>query len=123
MPLAAINQGLLDLDQKSEPVPGVAAAWEASPDLLSYTFQLRHGVLFHNGREVDAEAVKWNFERMQDPKIAPPVTRSALENLKATEVLDKYTRALPLASTQRCLSGGCGVLPMRADGTRQRRAG
>ena len=26
MPLAAINQGLLDLDQKSEPVPGVAAA-------------------------------------------------------------------------------------------------
>src|SRR5262250_183308 len=31
MPLAAINQGLLDLDQKSEPVPGVAAAWEASP--------------------------------------------------------------------------------------------
>ena len=33
MPLAAINQGLLDLDQKSEPVPGVAAAWEASPGL------------------------------------------------------------------------------------------
>ena len=29
MPLAAINQGLLDLDQQSEPVPGVAAAWEA----------------------------------------------------------------------------------------------
>src|SRR6185503_16664297 len=65
MPLAAINQGLLDLDQKSEPVPGVAAAWEASQGLLSYTFELRHGVLFHNGREVDAEAVKWNFERLQ----------------------------------------------------------
>jgi peptide/nickel transport system substrate-binding protein len=91
MPLAAMNQGLLDLDQKSEPVPGVATAWEASPDLLSYTFQLRHGVLFHNGREVDAEAVKWNFARLQDPKIAPPSTRSALENLKETQVLDKYT--------------------------------
>src|SRR5919199_1164878 len=91
MPLAAINQGLLDLDQKSEPVPGVAAAWEASPDLLSYTFELRHGVLFHNGREVDAEAVKWNFERLQDPKIANPLARAALENLKATEVVDKYT--------------------------------
>ena len=89
MPLAAINQGLLDLDQKSEPVPGVAAAWEASQDLLSYTFELRHGVLFHNGREVDAEAVKWNFERMQDPKIAHPLTRAALENLKAADVVDK----------------------------------
>ena len=91
MPLAAINQGLLDLNQQSEPVPGVAAAWEASQDLLSYTFELRHGVLFHNGREVDAEAVKWNFERIQDPKIAHPLARSALENLKATEVVDKYT--------------------------------
>jgi len=91
MPLAAINQGLLDLDQKSEPVPGIAAAWEASQDLLSYTFELRHGVLFHNGREVDAEAVKWNFERLQDPKIAHPLARAALENVKTTEVVDKYT--------------------------------
>ena len=90
-PLAAINQGLLDLDAKSEPVPGVAAAWEATPDLQSYTFQLRKGVLFHNGREVDAEAVKWNFERMQDPKIGHPLTRSALENLQETAVVDKYT--------------------------------
>ena len=48
-------------------------------------------MLFHNGREVDAEAVKWNFERLQDPKIAHPLARSALENLKATEVVDKYT--------------------------------
>jgi len=91
MPLAAITQGLLDLDGKSEPVPGVAVAWEASKDLQSYTFQLRKGVLFHNGREVDAEAVQWNFERIQDPKIAHPATRSALENLRQTEVLDKYT--------------------------------
>src|SRR2546428_1278039 len=88
MPLAAINQGLLDLDQKSEPVPGVAAAWEASQDLLSFTFELRHGVLFHNGREVDAEAVKWNFERLQDPKIAKPLARAALENLQAADVVD-----------------------------------
>src|SRR5262245_30119910 len=91
MPLAALNQGLLDLDAKSEPVPGVAVAWEAAPDLQSYTFQLRKGVLFHNGREVDAEAVKWNFERMQDAKIATPLTRSALENLQETAVVDKYT--------------------------------
>ncbi len=78
MPLAAINQGLLDLDAKSEPVPGVAVAWEAAPDLQSYTFQLRKGVLFHNGREVDAEAVKWNFGRVRDAKIVTPFTRSAL---------------------------------------------
>src|SRR6185503_9258563 len=43
MPLAAINQGLLDLDLRSEPVPGVAAEWDAAKDLLSYTFRLRKG--------------------------------------------------------------------------------
>ncbi len=90
-PLAATTQGLLDLDLKSEPVPGIATEWDIAPDLLTYTFKLRKGVLFHNGREVDAEAVKWSFERIQDPKIGHPLTRSALGNLKETQVLDKYT--------------------------------
>jgi peptide/nickel transport system substrate-binding protein len=90
-PLAATTQGLLDLNLQSEPVPGIAEAWDISPDLLTYTFKLRQGVLFHNGREVDAEAVKWNFERIQDPKIGHPFTRSALGNLKETQAIDKYT--------------------------------
>ncbi|GIX48876.1 MAG: ABC transporter substrate-binding protein [Candidatus Tectimicrobiota bacterium] len=91
VPLAAISQGLLDLDLHSEPAPGVAEAWEASADLLTYTFRLRKGVLFHNGQEVEAAAVKWNFARMQDPKTAHPFLRSALANLKEVEVVDRYT--------------------------------
>src|SRR5437764_10582492 len=90
-PLAATTMGLMDVDLKSEPVPGIAAEWDISPDLLTYTFKLRQGVLFHNGREVDAEAVKWNFERMQEPKIGAPLARSALANLKETQAMDKYT--------------------------------
>jgi peptide/nickel transport system substrate-binding protein len=90
-PLAATTMGLLDLDLQSEPVPGIAAEWDISPDLQTYTFKLRKGVLFHNGREVDAEAVKWNFERIQDPKIGNPLARSALGNLKETQAIDKYT--------------------------------
>src|SRR5438105_7602339 len=48
IPLAAITQGLIDLNHHCEPVPGIAAEWDVSPDLLTYTFKLRHGVLFHN---------------------------------------------------------------------------
>src|SRR6266853_2126100 len=91
IPLAATTQGLMDIDGQSEPVPGIAAEWDIAPNLLTYTFKLRQGVLFHNGRDVDAEAVKWNFERIQDPKVGHPLTRSALGNLKETQVLDKYT--------------------------------
>ena len=67
-PLALTTQGLVDINPKLEPVPGIATEWDASDDLLTYTFKLRKGVLFHNGREVDAAAVKWNFERIKDPK-------------------------------------------------------
>ena len=90
-PIAATTQGLLDLDLKSEPVPGIATEWEAAKDLQTYTFKLRKGVLFHNGREVDAEAVKWNYERIKDPKKSHAFTRSALENLKEVVAVDKYT--------------------------------
>ncbi len=91
-PLAATTQGLIDLDLQSEPVPGIAHEWDIAPNLLTYTFRLRKGVVFHNGREVDAEAIKWNFERIQEPKTgAHPLPRSALANLHETHVVDKYT--------------------------------
>lgn len=90
-PLAAVSQGLLDLNLKSEPVPGIAQEWEHTPDLRTYTFSLRRGVLFHNGREVDADAVKWNLVRLQDPAKSHAFARSALANLKDVEVLDRYT--------------------------------
>lgn len=89
--IAATSQGLLDLNLQSDPVPGVAEEWSASPDLLTYTFKIRKGVLFHNGREVDAEAIKWNFERIKNPKTSHPFTRSALENLKEVVAVDKHT--------------------------------
>lgn len=41
--LAATRQGLLDLNLHSEPVPGIAAEWEAAKDLKTYTFKLRKG--------------------------------------------------------------------------------
>jgi peptide/nickel transport system substrate-binding protein len=91
MPIALTTQGLLDLNHQLEPVPGIAEEWSASDDLMTYKFKLRKGVLFHNGREVDAAAVKWNYERIKDPKIGHSFLRSALVNLKEVEAPDKYT--------------------------------
>ena len=90
-PLAATTQGLLDLNLQCEPVPGIATEWDISPDLSTYTFKLRQGTMFHNGREIDAAAVKWNFERIQNPKTSHSFTRSALSNLKEAIAVDKYT--------------------------------
>ncbi|MCV7424733.1 ABC transporter substrate-binding protein [Mycobacterium yunnanensis] len=44
-------------------VPNLATGWTISPDFLTYTFQLRPGVKFHDGTAVDAEAWQKSFER------------------------------------------------------------
>lgn len=51
----------------TEILPGLAEDWDVSPDGLVWTFHLRRGVEFHDGTPVDAEAVKFNFERQIDP--------------------------------------------------------
>ncbi|GGH37426.1 peptide/nickel transport system substrate-binding protein [Cribrihabitans marinus] len=46
--------------------PGLATSWEISEDGTEYTFTLREGVTFHDGTPFNAEAVKFNFDRMLD---------------------------------------------------------
>jgi dipeptide transport system substrate-binding protein len=56
--------------------PGLAESWEISPDGLTYTFHLRHGVKFHTTsffkptREFNADDVLLTFQRMLDPNNA-----------------------------------------------------
>jgi peptide/nickel transport system substrate-binding protein len=59
-----IFEGLVGVEQGSaDPAPLLAESWEASDDGLSYTFDLREGVTFHDGTEFNAEAVCANFDR------------------------------------------------------------
>ena len=69
MTTTVMYTGLTDLDYDGNIVPGIAESWEPNKELTAWTFRLRKGVLFHNGREVDAEAVKLNLERIKNPAI------------------------------------------------------
>lgn len=73
-------------------VPWIAESWEISDDKLSYVVHLTEGVLFHDGVEVTAEVVKWNFDFIMENNF----TRMAdvwqiLSREKPTEIIDKYT--------------------------------
>ena len=87
-----VIEGLLKTNPDTyELEPGLAERWEEGKDGMSYTFYLRKGVKFHNGEEVTAESVKWNYgARMNDAYKAFNV-RPYLENIKNVEVIDKHT--------------------------------
>jgi peptide/nickel transport system substrate-binding protein len=65
--LVNVYDGLVRFaDGSLEVEPSLAESWEISEDGLTYTFKLREGVTFHDGTPFNAEAVKFNFERMLD---------------------------------------------------------
>jgi oligopeptide transport system substrate-binding protein len=61
-------RGLLDFDDGVGLICDQASDWSISPDGKTYTFHLRPGVRFSNGREVEAEDYVFSFERVLDPK-------------------------------------------------------
>lgn len=78
-------------------VPSLATSYETK-DNKTWTFRLRKGVKFHNGREMTAEDVKTNFEwRIKTPEGWKPLSyRSEIKYLKKVEALDRYTVRLTL---------------------------
>ena len=48
--------------------PWVAESWTEAEDGLKTTFKLRQGIVFHDGTPLDAEAVKWFFDKARDPE-------------------------------------------------------
>ncbi|MFQ5532493.1 MAG: ABC transporter substrate-binding protein [Candidatus Methylomirabilales bacterium] len=60
--------GLVTFDHTLTIRPAIAQRWTVSEDGRTYTFHLRPGVRFHNGRTVTAEDFRYSFERLLDPK-------------------------------------------------------
>jgi peptide/nickel transport system substrate-binding protein len=96
--------------------PMLAESWKPSEDLKVWTFNIRKGVMWHNGEELTADHIAWNIKRWLDPKTASSniglsfasamVEDSDEKDAKgkalkrmikgALEVVDKYTLRLNL---------------------------
>ena len=93
------NDNLIDTDENGNLLPGLATSWE-TPDQLTIILHLRKGVKFQDGTDFNAEAVKYNFERMAgrtEPKIASPAKRTA-SGFESVTVVDPYTIKIKMKS-------------------------
>jgi ABC-type transport system substrate-binding protein len=88
-----VSEGLTRINPEGgEPkvLPVLAESWEQSADGETWTFKLREGVNFHDGTPFNAEAVKFNIERMLDPDTGA-LARASFAMIQSVEVVDEYT--------------------------------
>ena len=79
-PVHQLFNGLVQMDNSLNVLPGIAKSWDISDDGRSYTFYLRRDVFFHNhyafpdkkGRAVNAYDFVYSFNRILDPGMSSP---------------------------------------------------
>jgi peptide/nickel transport system substrate-binding protein len=89
-----VNERLTAYDLQLRPQPWLAESWDVAPDYSQITFHLRKGVMFHSGRELTSDDVKYNFTRLKDPKVGAGIFVSQANWFTSIETPDKYTAVL-----------------------------
>jgi len=109
--IKSLFDALMDYEPgTTELVPDLAESYEVSDDGLVYTFKLRPGVKFHNGREMTAADVKYSLDRAVNPKTQSPgagffgsiegfdaASGGDADGLSGVEVLDDHTVRISLS--------------------------
>jgi ABC-type transport system substrate-binding protein len=110
--IKSIFDGLMDYEPGTSTLTtDLAESYEISPDGKIYTFKLRKGVKFHNGREVTADDFKYSFDRVTNPETQSPgagffssivgyddVSAGKAKSLTGVTVVDPYTLKIELTA-------------------------
>ncbi len=81
---------LVERDEKSQPIPGLATEWKAI-DPTTWEFKLRRGVKFHDGSDFTAADVVASIERVPKVPNSPSPFTAYTKQIKSIDVVDPYT--------------------------------
>lgn len=68
--------------------PALATDWSVSDDGLTWTFQLREGVTFHDGTAFNAEAAKYALDRTREMERGAWYIWASVDNIEATDTYE-----------------------------------
>lgn len=85
-----LYSSMLKFDENGEVSPDLVIDWSVAEDQKTWTFKLREGVKFHNGKELTSEDVKATFDRAMNSEGGLRATQ-LIEMFEKVEAVDKYT--------------------------------
>jgi len=123
-----VHNMLVRFDNKLDVQPDLAESYTLSPDAKTYTFTLRKGVKFHNGREMKSADVVYSLTRLLSPESKRPEwikpvkgadTSNGTEPPAGLKVVDDYTLTIELSApfapfVQHLCTVNCAVVPKEA---------
>jgi len=89
--IMAVYDRLVELTPDGKLYPALATEWATSADGLTWTFKLRKDVKFHDGTPFNAQAAKFNFDRIVDPATKSQYAIFILGPYDSSSVVDDYT--------------------------------
>ncbi|HEX9076083.1 MAG TPA: ABC transporter substrate-binding protein, partial [Anaerolineae bacterium] len=77
-------------DVHNQLLPQLAESWQIAQDGKAITMKLRSGVTFHDGTALDAEAVRFTFQRFKETGQKSPIY-SGIQQIAGVEAVDNLT--------------------------------
>jgi peptide/nickel transport system substrate-binding protein len=92
-PINGIYECLIELDEESQLQATLAESWEADESGANWSFNLRQGVLFHDGSEFTSEAVKTTIDTIMNPDI-PASRRGSYTLISNIDTSEDYVAVI-----------------------------
>jgi ABC-type transport system substrate-binding protein len=124
--LQNVHDSIVTVDKSLNVIPSLAKSFEQSSDGLTYTFHLRPGVKFHDGKAMTAADVKYSFERCKN-KDTGAVNFEVFNDVDAIDTPDDLTVIIKLKRVNapflsRLAENGAGAIMPTGSGDIQGKA-
>lgn len=96
--LENVFDGLVAINDKMEMTSELAETWSVSADGKVYTFKLRSGVQWHDGKPLSADDVKFTYDTIIDPNVPKTIAKTDYALVERVEAVDSQTVRFVLKS-------------------------